>query len=51
MAALADLVQLQDKELLAMNNLGKAVLKDIRRKQSEYIKNLLVEMVLDEVNQ
>lgn len=34
-----------------MNNLGKAVLKDIRRKQSEYIKNLLVEMVSDEVNQ
>lgn len=46
---LVELVQLQDKDLLAMNNLGKAALKDIRRKQSEYIKNLLVEMVADEV--
>lgn len=44
-----ELVQLQDKDLLAMNNLGKAAFKDIRRKQSEYIKNLLVEMVADEV--
>ena len=29
---LEDLVHLQDKELLAMNNLGKSALKDIRRK-------------------
>lgn len=46
---LEDLVHLQDKELLAMNNLGKSALKDIRRKQKEYIKNLLVEMVSDDV--
>lgn len=46
---LVDLLQLQDKDLLAINNLGKSALKDIRRKQNEYIKNLLVEMVADEV--
>ena len=46
---LVDLLQMQDKDLLAINNLGKSALKDIRRKQNEYIKNLLVEMVADEV--
>lgn len=46
-----ELVQLQDKELLAMNNLGKAALKDIRKKQSEFIKNLLVEMVTDDITE
>lgn len=47
--SVADLVQMQDKDLLAMNNLGKAALKDIRKKQSEFIKNLLTEVVAEEI--
>lgn len=45
----AELVQLQDKDLLAMNSIGKAAVKDIRQKQSEYIKNILIELVTDDI--
>ena len=47
--SVADLAQLKDKDLLAMNNLGKAALQDIRQKQSEFIKNLLTEVVTEEI--
>ncbi len=46
-----DLVQLQDKDLLAMNSIGKAALEDIRKKQSAYIKNLLIELVTDDITE
>lgn len=47
--SVADLAQLKDKDLLAMNNLGKAALQDIRQKQSEFIENLLTEVVTEEI--
>ena len=47
--SVADLAQMKDKDLLAMNNLGKAALQDIRQKQSEFIKNLLTEVVTEEI--
>ena len=49
LALVADLAQMKDKDLLAMNNLGKAALQDIRQKQSEFIKNLLTEVVTEEI--
>lgn len=47
----AELVQQQDKDILAMNGMGKAALKDIRKKQSAYIKDLLIELVTDEITE
>ena len=49
--SMADLVQLQDKDLLAMNSIGKTAFKDIRKKQSAYIKELLIELVTNEMTE
>ena len=47
----AELVQLKDKEIMAMNGMGKAAIKDIRKKQSAYIKELLIELVINEITE
>lgn len=47
----AELVQLKDKEIMAMNGMGKAAIKDIRKKQSAYIKELLIELVTNEMTE
>lgn len=47
----AELVQLKDKEIMAMNGMGKAAIKDIRKKQSAYIKELLIELVTNEITE
>ena len=49
--SMADLVQLQDKDLLAMNSIGKTAFKDIRKKQSAYIKELLIELVTNDITE
>ena len=48
---MADLVQLQDKDLLAMNSIGKTAIKDIRKKQSAYIKEFLIELVTNDITE
>ena len=48
---MADLVQLQDKDLLAMNSIGKTAIKDIRKKQRAYIKELLIELVTNDITE
>ena len=45
----AELVQLKD--IMAMNGMGKAAIKDIRKKQSAYIKELLIELVTNEITE
>ena len=47
----AELVQLGDKEIMAMNGMGKTAIKDIRKKQSAYIKELLIELVTNEITE
>ena len=47
----AELVQLKDKEIMAMNGIGKTAIKDIRKKQSAYIKELLIELVTNEITE
>ena len=47
----AELVQLGDKEIMAMNGMGKAAIKDIRKKQSAYIKELLIELVTNDITE
>ena len=47
----AELVQLKDKEIMAMNGMGKAAIKDIRKKQNAYIKELLIELVTNEITE
>ena len=47
----AELVQLRDKEIMAMNGMGKTAIKDIRKKQSAYIKELLIELVTNEITE
>ena len=47
----AEMVQLKDKEIMAMNGMGKAAIKDIRKKQSAYIKELLIELVTNEITE
>lgn len=45
----ADIVLLQDRDLLAMNCLGKAALQDIRKQQREFTYNLRTDMVMEEI--
>ena len=44
-------MRLKDKEIMAMNGMGKAAIKDIRTKQSAYIKELLIELVTNEITE
>ena len=41
----------KNKEIMAMNGMGKAAIKDIRKKQSAYIKELLIELVTNEITE
>lgn len=45
----AELVELQDKDLLAMEGIGKATLKDIRKIQRNNLRDLLIEFVTDNI--
>ena len=36
---------------MAMNGMGKTAIKDIRKKQSAYIKELLIELVTNEITE
>ena len=47
----AELVRLKDKEIMVMNGMGKAAIKDIRKNQSAYIKELLIELVTNEITE
>lgn len=40
-----------DALIMAMNGMGKAAIKDIRKKQSAYIKELLIELVTNEITE
>ena len=48
---MAELVQLKDKEIMAMNGMGQAAIKNIRKKQSAYIKELLIQLVTNEITE
>ena len=49
METVADVVLAQDQDLLAINGFGRAVLKQLRRKQKQFIRDLRADMATEEI--
>jgi hypothetical protein len=49
METVADVVLAQDQDLLAINGFGRAVLKQLRRKQKQFIRDLRAGMATEEI--